>query len=64
MQKIQFYDEELVLNKTCFLFLGRKGAGTRDLARLRSRYIFSKFVSFRDDGLKEFCKNIRSTFDV
>jgi glycosyltransferase involved in cell wall biosynthesis len=58
MKKEQFFDEEFDLSKTCFLFLGRKGAGTRDLTRLRARYIESKFVSLRDDGIKIFFKNV------
>jgi glycosyltransferase involved in cell wall biosynthesis len=53
-----FFDQEFDLSKTCFIFLGRKGAGTRDLIRLRSLYRESKFVSFRDDGFKFFLKSI------
>ncbi len=57
-KKINFFDQEFDLSKTCFIFFGRKGAGTRDLIRLRSRYMESKFVSFRDDGLIFFLKSI------
>ncbi len=55
---MEFFDEEFDLSKTCFLFLGRKGAGSRDLKRLRFRYVESKFVSFRDDRFEIFFKNI------
>lgn len=60
-KKNNFFDQEFDLSKTCFLFLGRKGAGTRDLIRLRSRYTESKFASFRDDGLKIFFKSMMSS---
>ena len=57
-KKIKYFDKEIDLSKTCFIFLGRNGAGTRDLARISSRYLESKSVSLRDDGLILFIKNI------